>query len=306
MDASGDIAGAKQGDATELNLGVRLRYAREARNLSLDDVAAELRIAVPSLKALEECRFDALGPPVFAKGYLRQYGARLGLDVKELVAAYERMVGTADVVITPSKTIKLRDARTITSWIVAGFALVLLAAVLSVWWLRQPGQLWGPPAVSPDSVASRESVASPPAVREPETARAEPEPDEPEPAADPVRTEPPAAAIATESGEPGPAVAEPAAEPADALAEAVFEGPAVEIVFVEDSWAEITSASGERLYYRLGQAGERARLAADDSLQFFFGNARGVELRLDGEAVAIPASARRGDLAQFELGDLRD
>jgi cytoskeletal protein RodZ len=123
-------------------LGARLQRAREAQHLTLEDIAAELRISVPSLRALEQERFDTLGAPVFAKGYLKQYGARLGLEVKELVALYDRSPGTA-VVIAPTRSIRLRDDSQITFWIVGGVALVLVAVVLVFWWISQGGTLFG-------------------------------------------------------------------------------------------------------------------------------------------------------------------
>ena len=57
--------------------------------------------------------------PVFVKGYLKQYGTRLGLDVRDLLALYYKQTTLADVQIQPSRTIKLRDERQITSWILA-------------------------------------------------------------------------------------------------------------------------------------------------------------------------------------------
>jgi cytoskeleton protein RodZ len=66
--------------------GGRLRQAREAQGLQLEEVANELRVSAGALAALEDNRFEALGAAVFAKGYLKQYGARLGLDSRELLA----------------------------------------------------------------------------------------------------------------------------------------------------------------------------------------------------------------------------
>lgn len=124
--------------ASAPGLGARLRIARESQQLSIEDVAAELRISVQSLTALENDRFDLLGAPVFAKGYLKQYGARLGLDVGQLVAEYDASPASSRVVVAPSRTIKLRDDRQVTVWIVAGLALVLVIAFLLIWWLGLP------------------------------------------------------------------------------------------------------------------------------------------------------------------------
>jgi cytoskeleton protein RodZ len=119
-------------------LGARLKAARESQKLSLADVAAELRIGAESLAALEDDRFEAIGAPVFAKGYLKQYGARLGLDVAQLVAEFDASPASSRVVIAPSRAIKLRDEQQITVWIVAGLALALVVVFLLVWWLGLP------------------------------------------------------------------------------------------------------------------------------------------------------------------------
>lgn len=120
------------------SLGARLKGARESQQLSIDEVAAELRISVESLTALENDRFDLLGAAVFAKGYLKQYGTRLGLDARQLVAEFEASPACTRVVIAPSRTIKLRDDRQITVWIFAGIALALVIAFLLIWWLGLP------------------------------------------------------------------------------------------------------------------------------------------------------------------------
>ncbi len=59
-------------------------------------------------------RFERIGVPVFVKGYLRQYGARLGLDPRDLLARYSEQTSLQEVLVQPSKTIKLHDERQIT------------------------------------------------------------------------------------------------------------------------------------------------------------------------------------------------
>ena len=61
--------------------GSMLRTARLAQDLTLEQLSTELRIEAKQLNALEENRFERIGVPVFVKGYLKQYGQRLGVDV---------------------------------------------------------------------------------------------------------------------------------------------------------------------------------------------------------------------------------
>lgn len=125
-------AGAQEAKPAD-SLGVRLKSARESKELSIEAVEAELRIGAEYIAALEDDRFDVLGAPVFAKGYIKQYGARLGLDVDELLAEYQKSAGDASVDIRPTTEFRLRNQRSNAPWIVAGVVLLLAAASI-LWW----------------------------------------------------------------------------------------------------------------------------------------------------------------------------
>src|SRR5262245_31739424 len=100
-------------------LGEQLRAARLRQDLTVEQLSTELRIEAKQLHALEQNRFEQIGVPVFVKGYLKQYGVRLGLDVSDLLALYYKQTTLADVQVQPSRTITLRDQRQITSWVLA-------------------------------------------------------------------------------------------------------------------------------------------------------------------------------------------
>ena len=70
-------------------LGTILRETREARELTLEQVAQVTRIRPRFLEALEEGRYDALPTPVHVRGYLRNYALHLGLDPAPLIARYK-------------------------------------------------------------------------------------------------------------------------------------------------------------------------------------------------------------------------
>jgi cytoskeletal protein RodZ len=71
-------------------LGERFRAAREARGLSLSDVAEQIRIRSLYLAAIEEENWNAIGAPVYIRGFLRTYARFLGIDPEEAVAAFNR------------------------------------------------------------------------------------------------------------------------------------------------------------------------------------------------------------------------
>ncbi|HVY66523.1 MAG TPA: helix-turn-helix transcriptional regulator, partial [Gammaproteobacteria bacterium] len=118
------------------NLGQILRDARVAKDLTIEQIATELRIEARQLAALEDNRFEQIGVPVFVKGYVRQYAQRLGLDQRSLMEMYGRQAKLEEVQIQPSKTIKLRDERQITVWVVSVLVLLLIAVGLAVWWMN--------------------------------------------------------------------------------------------------------------------------------------------------------------------------
>ncbi len=71
-------------------LGERFRAAREARGLSLSDVAEQIRIRSVYLGAIEDENWTAIGAPVYTRGFLRTYARFLGLDPEEVVAEFNR------------------------------------------------------------------------------------------------------------------------------------------------------------------------------------------------------------------------
>jgi cytoskeleton protein RodZ len=69
-------------------LGERFRAAREARGLTLSDVAEQIRIRSVYLAAIEDENWPAIGAPVYVRGFLRTYARFLGLDPEETVASF--------------------------------------------------------------------------------------------------------------------------------------------------------------------------------------------------------------------------
>lgn len=75
----------------------------------------------------------------------------------------------------------------------------------------------------------------------------------------------------------------------------------IELRFVEDSWTEVSSASGERLLYGLYRAGAAERVGTGNAVTVLLGNADGVDVRVNGEPFTYPAGSRRGATARFRL-----
>lgn len=75
-----------------IDFGSRLKQEREARALSLPEVARITKIPVRSLERLEDGRFEELPAEVFVRGFLRSYARVVGLDPEETVRRYGELV----------------------------------------------------------------------------------------------------------------------------------------------------------------------------------------------------------------------
>ncbi len=77
--------------------GEKFRKAREAKNLSLDDVSNVTKISSRMLQAIEQEHFDQLPGGVFNKGFIRAYAKHLGLNSEEAVTDYLTCLRQAQV-----------------------------------------------------------------------------------------------------------------------------------------------------------------------------------------------------------------
>jgi len=68
--------------------GSALRAERLRCGLTLEAIAARTKIRQTYLQAIEEDRFEALPPPVFLRGFVREFASCLGLPADEAARAY--------------------------------------------------------------------------------------------------------------------------------------------------------------------------------------------------------------------------
>lgn len=70
-----------------VSMGTQLRQARESKRMTVEQIAAEMRLAVSVIHDIENDNLGTL-PPTFIKGYGRSYAKLVGLDPDALVAQY--------------------------------------------------------------------------------------------------------------------------------------------------------------------------------------------------------------------------
>lgn len=67
----------------------QLRAAREARNLTVQQVADATKIRTDHIRALEDGNFNVFSAPIYIRGSVKNYATTLKLDVPQLMAALD-------------------------------------------------------------------------------------------------------------------------------------------------------------------------------------------------------------------------
>jgi transcriptional regulator with XRE-family HTH domain len=78
------------------NFGQRLRRERERRGISLEQLAAETKVAVDLWQGLERGDLGRWPAGIFARSFVRTYASRLGLNPKEILDEFCRLYPLAD------------------------------------------------------------------------------------------------------------------------------------------------------------------------------------------------------------------
>jgi cytoskeletal protein RodZ len=71
----------------------QLRQAREARHLTVEQVAEITKIRTDHLRALEEGNFNVFSAPVYIRGFVRSLSTLLKLDVPQMMATLDAELG---------------------------------------------------------------------------------------------------------------------------------------------------------------------------------------------------------------------
>jgi cytoskeleton protein RodZ len=271
--------------------GERLAEARRVQQISVVDIAKELHLDEPKVRALERNEFDVLGAPVFAKGHLRKYAQLVQVNADDVMADYYQLNRKAGMPQVVSVRPRARREMSPGPWIAVIVVIILVAT--AYWWFTipsapvvdepQPDLL--PQAITEapeaqgvelgvDDTAILESVAA-------DAATSEPAPPEPEEGA-------------TDSArrETGDAAETPELSDGQMRLLVTYSG---------DCWTEITDALGRRLFFGLGTDGRTVELSGQAPFNVLFGNAANVSIRVNGVERTFSDAERRGRTARLTI-----
>lgn len=150
------------------DFGATLRQAREARGLSLREIAATTKIAASALEALERNDASKMPGGIFSRSFVRSYAIEIGLDPDRTVQEFlDRFPDEPDTPRTPVVRIpdeeiafERNKKRMAIVFLLAIAAMLIVGAVIAYLVLRDR-----PNSVSPAEAAGAVMVnpAEPPA-----------------------------------------------------------------------------------------------------------------------------------------------
>lgn len=285
-----DAAVEATGGATGLRPGRTLAEARAARNLTLAEVAQQLKLSATQVEALEADAYDRLPGPVFVRGFVRNYARLLELDAETLVSQLElpHVSSPASAAIPLSRNIPFPEQGR-THWVLyaSALALVIAAVVLFEAFFSTPPEA-AVSAVTPKPVAG--TVVAQPAL--PAQEAAAPAAPQPVPAEVVAVTAVPEA-VAPPAPTPVPVPEAAPLKPQTGMAELHF-------VFKTASWVEVRDRNERILFSQLNPVGTEHRMQGRGPLSLVIGNARGVRLTYNGQAFDL-APHTRVEVARFTL-----
>ena len=243
--------------------GERLAEARREQQISVLEVAKELHLDEPKVRALERNDFDILGAPVFAKGHLRKYAQLVGVDEGDVFADYYQMTRqeTVPPVIIGRK--RMRQELSPGPWIAV--IIVIIVAAASYWWFAVFSDQAALPATTPEETPIEQQGAA----IENTTQNADSE----------IIAEPVAESVASEP-EPQIAVAAPVADGEVSLS----------LSYTGDCWTEISDATGQRLFFEMGRDGNSVELSGVAPFAVLFGNVDNVDVRINGNHYPVSSN----------------
>ena len=318
-------------------LGERLRSARMACNLDMAKLAARIHLTSDLVDALERDDYSEMPARVFVRGYVRNYARAVNLPAESVLAQFDRQWPEEDYQVRLDESPRLAaDPHPRRRWpgLVTWLVVLAVVGLTLMWWQgyldryltqwqegtattqvtapsEQPsGTIAGDPAGSADSLPLNGAPASddtrslalplPPvkvSATEPAPLPAATSETAGESAGDaPVRqpaSTPTAETVAAES----PALAAtPVAK--EAVPEPTGAPPQVVVRFLDDSWVDIRDSRREYKLIGIMKRGTERRLGGTPPYTVVLGNARAVELRVNGEPYDLARHTQR-NVARF-------
>jgi cytoskeleton protein RodZ len=318
--------------ADGVTAGMLLRRAREAAGLHAETLAANLKVPVRKLEALEQDQYDQLPDAVFTRALASSVCRTLKLDAKPVLtrlpqSTQVRLIPDTEGINAPFRAPgdgpgpRLVDQMsrpvvlTVGALLVGALVLVFLPYVQSgIEAVSQANR--GDPVMPPPGAAA--TVPSSPVPVETVGAPAAGAPSEPASASGAV----PTAAALMQAPDRGPSAVAPGATPAQADATAVPPMPAASSVPITtgqvpvtaanngsgivafrtkgQSWVQVSDGSGATVFRKLMESGETAAVNGSLPLSVIIGSVQATEVQVRGQPYNL-APVSKDNVARFQV-----
>lgn len=291
------MTSSEQSESLAPKVGVLLAKARKSQKLSVEDVAASLRLSVAKINALEADDFLVISDPTLARGFIRSYARLLKLDPEPLLTAHRQLIPAeivnpigvkTEVVSSPIQPSNLRS-----KLIILGFVFVAIIAL--VWFFAYHNPSESDVTEVNVSTVTQESLpqqALPAAEREVKNNEQVTELKLPQEAAS-SNSEP---SITSEKTANEAVKVEPMKK--------VSVGSSlvrVKLVFTGNAWVSVKDKSGNTVYDKTSKAGGEEYVEGVPPLKFHIGNVSATQVVFNGETVDLSPNTYN-NMARVTLG----
>lgn len=296
--------------------GERLAEARREQQITVLEIAKELHLDEPKVRALEQNSFDVLGAPVFAKGHLRKYATLVDVDIDDILQDYYQLTRSAGIPPVVGKVRKPVREFSPGPWIAVAAALLILG--IAYWWISSGRGIQIGGAESANESVGMAALTE--QVEDPMAALGGPDASNSNAETGNLESEIEAVAVSMPDTSVTEAPANIESDSPDAVESAVPDSSAidgsvtapaaaalvdgqvrVDLSFSGECWTEITDSNGRRLFFDLGRTGRSASVSGDAPLSVLLGNADNVSVRVNGSDYQISAADRRGETARLTI-----
>ncbi|UFU01100.1 DUF4115 domain-containing protein [Radiobacillus kanasensis] len=294
-----------------MEIGAKLKEAREAKNLSLDDIQKVTKIQTRYLQAIEKGNFSAMPGSFYVRAFVKEYATAVGLDAEVFMEehASELPKATNESSVQYSRVRSRGEATSSKSPAIFSFlptvivVLLILGILFLVWFFRSNGNGDADPEQvdtgGPDEVLVEDTGSD--SEEQPEEA-----PDE-----------------ATEGDEGGETTdgetnqsEEPANEPQLKLVEETTDDgegvstydlinadDTIQLVLNTDKehWLEVENDKGKSFYnamFASNNAPLELDVTGEQRVHLRFGNPRDLQITVNGVSLQLPETVENGQIHQ--------
>ena len=269
----------------EISCGERLANKRSEKELSVNQVAREIKIEPHVIEMIENNDFESIGAPVFVKGYLRQYSELVGLDPDLIIEKYSAINSIEDSLPIVNDSVDQISKYVLTPKIIL---ITIVVVLISFGVLATVFGIFGnneTVVIKMEAEAeSQESLL--PSVTAPQIDLSETQIDETFEME--TETESQESLLTSNSNE--------------FFTEEDLMN--LTIIFSDLCWTEIFDANGERLFFGLGDQDREVNIDGVPPFDVMLGAADNLlEIKLEGREYNVVDSIRRGEVLRFKVVD---